>query len=315
MKFAHFTDLHYAAMRASFRKNRISELGLNLLGDMINKIDADTDFIANGGDFIQFEKTFDKSLDKIWMKAVHNTLLNSGFSVVSNIGNYDGERIGGLKEVGKLLDIPHGNYFFDHNDKNGDQHRVIILNQEFQDTPGDQMLFPWSDETLEFVQSALTTSPSQSVTFFSHTPCDDFDWQQANTALHGFNVSNNFRPNSAELRVIMEESGKSILFMAGHTHLETSDAHKNVCYMTVQGMTEATSNGSEVPFARWVNVARDGDHKINIQQHGYKAQSWSWEMKDGSFVKRPYRAPEPQAPTARISGYQSDQPELLLSAE
>jgi len=280
MKFAHCTDVHYAEERASFRKNRISERGLELIGNMIDSLEPETDFLVNSGDLIQFEKSFHPSLDKIWMGSVRDAFHKSGLPVYYNIGNYDIERTGGIEAVGQLLNAPHTSHYFDHTDPDGKQHRVIFLNQEFQAVPGDQILHPWSDENLELVKEALATSPGQSVTIFSHSPCDDFDWQQANTALHGFNVSNNYRPNSAELRTIMEESGKSILFMAGHTHIETSDAHKNVCYMTVQGMTEATTNSSEQPFERWVAVQRSGDDKISVRQHGYMAQSWCWEMKN-----------------------------------
>lgn len=310
MKFTHCTDIHYAAQRASFRKNRISERGLELAQTMLLTLDPQTDFLVNGGDLIQFEKGLDPALDTIWMSAVRDAFNKSGLPVHYNIGNYDGERIGGLEAVGQLLGTPHTSYYFDHMDRNGTPHRVIMLNQEFQAVPNDQMLYPWSDENLQLVERALRKSPSQSVTIFSHSPCDDFDWQQANTALRGYNVSNNFRPNSAELRGIMERSQKNILFMAGHTHIEISDAHKNVCYMTVQGMTEATSNGSEKPYGRWVGIHRDGESRIHVQQHGYMAQSWSWESKNGIFARKAF------TPSQKWQNdYSSDQPELLLSAE
>lgn len=307
MKFAHCTDIHYAQERASFRKNRISEQGLELVGGMLRNLDPQTDFLVNGGDLIQFEKSFDPSLDKIWMSAVRDAFHTSGLPTHYTIGNYDIERTGGIKAVGELLNAPHTSYHFDHTDKNGTAHRMILLNQEFQAVPDDQKLYPWSDDNLVFLEDALRTAPGRSVTIFAHSPCDDFDWQQANTAMRGFNVSNNFRPNSAELRGLMESSGKSILFMAGHTHIETNDQYKNVAYMTVQGMTEATSNGSEKPFGRWVSIHRDGEDTIRVQEHGYKAQSWSWDLKNGHYAKK--SAPALDAHSSH------DLPERSLGAE
>ncbi|MFN3699954.1 MAG: metallophosphoesterase family protein [Alphaproteobacteria bacterium] len=292
MKFRYSTDIHYAETRASFRKNRISEQGLSLLHQSIVNRDTDTAFFVNGGDLVQFERSTPTELAQAWMRAVVDEYKKSGLPFHVTVGNYDIERFGGLKQTAKFLDIPEKSYYFDHDG----QHRVIVLNQEFQAVPNDQTLYPWSDENLELVRQALHTAPSKSVTIFAHSPCDDFDWQQASTTLRGYNVSNNYRPNSSVLREIMEESGQNILFVAGHTHIEVFDQHKNVKYITVQGMTEVISKENGQPYGRWIDVHRIGEDQIDVRVHGYKPHSLSWHYADNG-------------------DYPTYQPVMLLAAE
>ncbi len=276
MKLRFITDIHALTEAFTKRSGRLPEHGIPILRGALKNARAEgIERIVDGGDKFQVQADKPAQADIDMLKLMREEFKKSGLPTDHVLGNHDIERTGGIKGAAAILGIPDSHYHVDTQDG----HRLIVLQEPFKEDPRGCVLFPWSQSSLDFVQERLKDAPTKSVTIFAHTPCDDFDDDaEIGMALRGFDFSNAYRDNGAELRKIMEQSGKNILFVSGHTHIAMERAHKNVRYLTLESPVEKISDANPSPSGRYCDIERNGEDKINITIHGYKPREFSWNF-------------------------------------
>ncbi|MFP4312884.1 MAG: metallophosphoesterase family protein [Alphaproteobacteria bacterium] len=288
MKFRYFTDAHMEDERTSSRPYRYSEQAEHLIRDCIQSCDNDTSHIVFGGDAIQLNKRKGKDhLEKL-MRKFGSLAASAQQDFRAVAGNHDFDYFGTLAEVSKLWGIDVRNEYIDI----FDGHRLIFINDSFHEK-GLENLKPYSQDTIDFVERAVKNAPTKSVTLFSHTPLDHDDWYETKMLMHDGDPEFCFRPNTSEIRDILEQSGKNCLVLSGHSHFEGVSRDKNVIYMTVQSLVEAVRTDPSQIYARWVDITRNGETDIFINQHGYKARDYHFTF---DKMSAPQNASAPQAP-------------------
>jgi hypothetical protein len=281
MKLRFVTDIHAIDPLAepfNKRAGRMPHMGIPILcKDILSTLKRDgIDRIVNGGDVIQVQADQLPQVDIDMLARIRDEFNKSGLPVHHILGNHDIERTGGIKGAAEILGIHPGHSFVD----TPDGHRLIFLQEEFKDDPRGTVLYPWSDHAMAFLKDKLASAPTQSVTVFAHTPCDDFDWQEMSTAMRGLDFRNSFRENSWLLRKVMEESGKNILFVAGHTHIGMEYSYRNVRYLTLRSPVEKISEDNPIPSRCFADIERIGDDQINVTMHGHgrAPHKFSWSF-------------------------------------
>jgi predicted phosphodiesterase len=281
MKIRFVTDVHALTEAYHNRSGRIPEMGIPILRETMSTAKQDgVDKIISGGDCIQVQCNKPAEADIEMLGIMRDVFNEAGLPVYHVLGNHDIERTGGIKGASEILKMDesdlviseHGHAYTD----TADGHRLIILQEEFKDDPRGTVLNPWSEHAMAFLEEKLATAPSKSVTVFSHTPCDDFDWQEMSTIMRAFDFRNAYRENSSDLRAIMEESGKNILFVSGHTHIDMQYSHKNVRYLTVGSPVEKISGDKPTPSQRFCDIERIGEDTIKVQIKGHAPHEFTW---------------------------------------
>lgn len=284
MKFRYFTDAHMEDERVESRPYRYSELAEGLIDDLVETSPDEMSYLIFGGDAIQMNRPkgqeHHENLVKKFMTAVSKT--KAEFEMVA--GNHDYDYFGSLEKLSDLFGIDINNKYID----TADGHRLIFINdpQKFHER-GMGHIMPFSQETLDFVDGAVNSAPTKSVTLFSHTPLDHNDWYETKMLMHDGDPEYSFRPNSREVTDILEDSGKNCLVVSGHTHYETVSKDKNVVYMTVQSLVEGVRSDPDQVFARWADFEREGEDIIRVKTHGYDAREFEWQFNDNEVHNAP----------------------------
>ena len=284
MKFRYFTDAHLDNDRTESRPFRCSELAEGLIGDLVDTSPDDLDFLVFGGDAIQMNRPkgqdHHEDMIKTFYAAVSKT--KAAFEMVA--GNHDYDYFGSLEKLSELMGIGLESKFID----TPDGHRLIFINdtEPFHDRQLNHIK-PFAQETLDFIEAAVNGAPTKSVTLFSHTPIDHTDWYETKMLMHDGDPEYSFRPNSDEVRDVLEGSGKNCLVVSGHTHYETISRDRNVVYMTVQSLVEAVRTDPAQVFERWADFEREGDDIIRVKTYGYDAREFEWQFDDNAVHNPP----------------------------
>lgn len=282
MKFRYFTDAHLEHERIDSRPFRYSEQSKDLIEQCVETSPDNLDYLIFGGDAMQMNRNKSRehheSLIAEFVAAVSKT--KAEFRMV--VGNHDYDYFRNLDDLSNMFGVELKNNYIDTNDG----HRLIFINdpKPFHER-GMGHIMPYSQETIDFVNMAVNSAPTKSVTVFTHTPIDHDDWYETKMLLHDGDPEYSFRPNSDEIRQILEESGKNCLVVAGHTHYETVNKENNVVYMTVQSLVEGVRTNPDEIYARWADFEREGEDIIRVKTHGYKAQEFAWYFDDEAALE------------------------------
>lgn len=279
MKCRFFTDSHLASERVATRPLRYCEQAFDLIQDCVITCPSDYDLIVFGGDSIQRNPKKSEQYHIDLLKEFRRATLPARVPFQYVSGNHEHDSLGDFNKIALHLGLPVHNHVHD----TPDGHRLIFVNEAFHKT-GINNILPFSQKTLDFVQKAVDTAPTRSVTLFTHTPINDFD--------HYVNMVNNrdgdseyvFRPNAKSMRDILENSGKNCLVVTGHSHYEICEHHNNVVYMTVQSLVEgvetAPDDDREIVHRRWADITRGGETDIFIRLHGYDSKDIIWDFQN-----------------------------------
>lgn len=267
MKIRFFTDAHHAHERTASRPHRYSEMALALTRECAATTPPDFDALVFGGDAIQQNKRatrpYHEDLLREFGAAVRQ---NTAVPVYAIAGNHEFDYFNDLGAVSALTGIAMHPPYLD----TPDGQRLIFLNDKFH-CQCERVLLPFSEENLGFLEQALRSAPGKAVTLFTHTPLDDFDEHLGKIVTRDYDAEFSFRTNTAAMRDIIEQSGKNVLVLSGHTHYENFSRHGNAAYLTVQSLVEGVRGAAqETVFERWVDIERPNDTDIRIRLHGYK---------------------------------------------
>ena len=266
MSIRFFTDSHHAPERTPTRPFRYCEQSLPLIKDCLDSVGKDCEAVVFGGDAIQVAKDKPRAHYETLMAEFGAAARQSPVPFYAIAGNHEYDYFRDLDKLSALSGVAYGNKVIDLQDGQ----RLILVNEEFH-CKEEVTLFPFSDHALDFVRHAVESAPGNMVTLVTHTPIDDFDSYFTKIVIRDFDPEYSFRSNAADLRAILEDSGKNCLVLSGHTHYENFSSKANVAYMTVQSLVEGVRTATqETVFGRWVDITRDNDTDLHIKLHGYK---------------------------------------------
>lgn len=188
MSIRFFTDSHHAPTRSSDHPFRHCERSLSLIKSCFNTLSKECEAVIFGGDAIM--ATFDESY------SYHETLMQEFGAAARQspvpfhaiAGNHEYDYFRDLATLSALTGLPYGNNVIDL----ADGQRLILVNDQFH-CDDFLVLYPFTDQSMEFVQKAIESAPTNMITLMTHTPIDDFDAYRTRIVLRDSDPEYNFR--------------------------------------------------------------------------------------------------------------------------
>lgn len=235
-----FTDAHYAEGLTTC-KTRTCWQSMEKVKRVLAAL-SDADLIVQLGDLINVSGDHETDLKNI--RAMQNLLNSYGKTCLSVLGNHDVEA---EKKYVFLPGQKQGYYSVDL-----DEVRLIVLDgcftsegESYEDTGWDwtDSLIP--DHELQWLRETLDAAAGGAVVFCHQ----NLDAREGDPHVIR---------NAAEVRRILEESGKVMAVLQGHCHSGCRNEQKGILYHTFRALCE----GNEIPCA----MVMVGDHGIQIEE-------------------------------------------------
>ncbi|MAE51790.1 MAG: hypothetical protein CMH27_08260 [Micavibrio sp.] len=268
MSIRFFTDSHHAPSRPSPKSSRHCERSLPLIQQCLNTITIDCEAVIFGGDAIMATYNQPQIYHETLMQEFGAAACQSRVPFHPVAGNHEYDYFRDLDRLSALTGLSYANKVIDLNDGQ----RLIFLNDQFHDH-GLRILYPYTDESLDFVRTSMAEAPTNMITLITHTPIDDFGPHLAKTIRRKDDPAYSFRSNAGALRKLLENSGKNCLVLSGHTHHEHFFHHRNVAYLTLQSLIEGVRAAwPEKTHARWADITRKDENSLHIKLHGHNGR-------------------------------------------
>lgn len=273
MKFAIINDAHIGLEDAGYFKGiqrKLTHQAERLIQEFVKKMNGDEhpEFVVNLGDSI--EDVNDRDQDFGLFDKSRKLLADLNVPVYTLIGNHDVRTLSS-SDLAKLFGYEEMYYSFDH----GGFHFVALsfvmtgnhtvdLGDIFAEVPADQL--KWLKQDL-----AMTDKPT---VVFMHYGLADDDMQGNfwfETAPEKGLLS-----NRAQVRKILEDSGKVKAVFTAHQHWNRMHEHAGIPYFTITSLVENFNNDGVAAEAHTiVNLTKD---KISVEVKGNDPAHYSYEF-------------------------------------
>lgn len=230
MRIGLFSDVHYCRETVQ-EGNRRCALSFEKLKYALSDFQKrDISLLICMGDLCDVSLTGDAQENRMCLTRIMHEIRASGLDFLFITGNHDClvapvdelSRMIGQELAPKIVDTP--------------EYRLICLDANFSSdgTHYDPAGFDWRDtnvpsDQLAFLKQSLADSDRECIVLI-HEPVDS-----APEECYRVN-------NAAEVRNILEASGKVKLVLQGHMHEYSDIVENGIRYMTVVGMCEGTDN-------------------------------------------------------------------------
>lgn len=190
------------------------------------------------------------------VKDYFNRLAAPVYSVLGNhdvrhLSRHDNEAITGCPSLSYSVDV--GDYHF------------VFLNPDVD--PDKREGLHAAAEELAWLKADLAATAKPTV-IFSHVPlCNDKTDDARAAALRGGPANPFFYPQGADIRAILEDSGKVILCMAGHLHRHRHREINGIHYVIQDSLTQTWRKKYRIPTGTFSFLELDDD-KITIKIQG-----------------------------------------------
>lgn len=257
MKFAIITDSHIGPSPFYRGNNRImsfeSERVITELVETLNS-QNDIEFIAQLGDISQDDLRYPSvEFDRENFKRALFYFGKFKAPVHHTVGNHDRENLT-YEDLCALLHREKLHYSFDV----GDYHCVFLYTRHFNHS---RMII--EPDQIEWLAADLAKTTRKTLVFMHH-PISDQDL----TGCFWFEGTPHkaFVENRAEVRAVLEASGKVIAVFNGHLHRNNMWTHNGIPYFTLQSCVEDVSN-TGTPSKSYTIVTVEGD-KVSVDVRG-----------------------------------------------
>jgi len=234
LKIGLFSDSHYC-------KEPVPEKGRNSFLSFEKIREAMEDFKKNRADLVmclgdmgdigEHRENSQKDL-----KELVEMIRSYGIPFLYVAGNHD-FKVAYIEELGNLVNLPVPPMTYDT-----EEYRFICLDANYESNGKHYSPdgYDWTDvnvpeEQLEYLRQALAGTEKECIIAI-HEPIDK---ESAKRSRFGEGASTN---NAAEIREILEASGKVRLVLQGHLHEYYNICKNGIRYITVTGMCEGTPN-------------------------------------------------------------------------
>jgi len=254
VRFGFLTDLHYA---------EIPPAGTRIYGDSDNKVadcikvcnDQRVDFIIEGGDLKDQGSDGTSSLS--YLRTIETEIQKFDGPTYHVLGNHDADNISKTQFLTNVANtnIPPASKYYSFDIK-GVHFVVLDANYRSDGVDYDRGNFDWRDANIPQVQLDWMTSDLAStrnpVIIFVHQLLDG--------------TGDHYVKNAAEVRTVLENSGKVIAVFQGHFHTGSYNQINGIHYCTLKAMVEGaypTSNafaivevvpGSKITIDGYISV-------------------------------------------------------------
>ena len=223
MKIGLLADLHYSSADLDQSERRSAE-GLTRLAEFIKATEG-CDFLLNLGDIVN--GSGDRELDRADLRRVLEALDEQPLTCYHVIGNHDLWALP-REELVAELGIPSGDYSF----KRGDV-RFIVLDANYApdgSSPSNWTVAHVSESRLVWLKRVLERGDFKWAVVICHHCLDDFGTSER---------PDEYAPdNAAEVRAVIEASGKVPLVLTAHYHKGRLRPINGVMYYTQPGICE-----------------------------------------------------------------------------
>ena len=244
IRFGVVTDTHYADVVST--PTRFYRESIPKLTECINLMNSEAvEFLVELGDFkdTDWNKPVSYTIDYLQtIEALYQQFNGPAYHV---LGNHDIDRISKAQFLANISNptgiAPNATYYSYNN--NG--FHFVVLDPNYSGLVIPQEELDWLEQDLEAANS----------------PAIIFVHQMLETSSGGTDL---YVANHAEVRNILEESGKVLAVFAGHYHTGSYKKIKNIHYYTLKGLIEGT--GEENNSYAIIEV----DENYNITVLGYR---------------------------------------------
>lgn len=215
VRFAVVTDIHYGPDV----RGKLGTTALSCVQDFRKAAcDFNADFIARLGDDITSQGP---KRDLHDTQTIEQEFAKACTPVHFLDGNHDGRHIGQRNL----------SYYKDYNG-----HRFIFWNPNVRLPSPIGLFLP--DKDIKWLKSVLDKTSTPTIVF-SHIPLDNEpDDNRRDLHFNRHVGMSSYYPQGPQVRKIMEDSGKVILCMAGHRHVDQIKTINGIHYITQQALTE-----------------------------------------------------------------------------
>lgn len=223
VKFAVVTDIHYGLNRAN-KKGKQAPALVDRFVRIANK--KKMDFAVDLGDRVTTTALDEDKKHLTNLKQHFNALAMPKYSVHGNhdlhrMSRTDNEQILGVPAVSHAQNIKGFTFVF--------------WNPEIRSPGQSGFNVPFDD--MEWLKDALAAATGPCVVF-SHIPLDNTEEDNRQAHMRDGIPHASFYPQGAQIRKIMEESGKVFLCMAGHRHRNRHQEINGIHYITQQSLVQ-----------------------------------------------------------------------------
>ena len=259
IRFAVVTDIHYGFDRANKKGSRAPKL-MDRFVKVANG--NNIDFSVDMGDRVSFS-TPDKDRHYLGQLTQHfNQRATPHYSIHGNHDLYNLTRaenaaILGRDTESRTVDI--GDY------------TLILWSPNTNGRDGDGYLSAWA-EHVDWFEQALNSTTKPCIVF-SHVPLDNSMQDDLNTRLSPGKYFPAFYAEGAQVRKMMEDSGKVILCMAGHRHRNRHQNINGIHYITQQSLVQRHEKLGK-PIGAF-SVVTIGQADIKIKGYGIRQPDYT----------------------------------------
>lgn len=246
------TDIHYGFDVGNKLGSKAPRL-MEQFANAVNKYNPDC--VVDMGDRISCRN---RETDMGYLRQIKKHFNEIASPVHHMIGNHDA-RFMSREDNEKITGSPGTSYSHDYQG-----YHLVFWNPNV--SIGQNEGLKLSDEDLQWLRDDLARA-DKPVILFSHVPLDNDpqDYEEERREYSGI-AGRFYYAQGADVRKILEESGKVIMAMAGHRHCKRHREINGIHYITQQSMTSAY-NGTKRPMGTHAFVEIE-DGKINIALKG-----------------------------------------------
>ena len=273
MKFAIINDAHIGPSESGFEKGihrKLVNQSETILASVITTLNQaeKPELVINLGDSI--EDVNDRQVDIRSFNQFLSLVAPIAAPIYHSIGNHDVRTLTEA-EIARLLGYEKMYYSFDH----GQYHFVVLSFQIIGDHTHikEDILAIVPPEQIEWLKTDLKQTDKLALIFTHYGLAEDDMkgnfWFAADPHFAMFD-------NRAEIKKILEQSGKVKAVFNAHQHWNRMHVENNIPYFTVTSMTENFKNDG-VPTKAYTIVHLDQD-KIEVTVKGNDPAQWEFRF-------------------------------------
>ncbi|MBI4030895.1 MAG: metallophosphoesterase [Proteobacteria bacterium] len=264
------TDVHYGIDSGC----KLGSKAPRLMKKFIRAVGAGApDFILDMGDRISHRNQRD---DAKRMKALKSHFNEIFIPLYCLVGNHDIKNLS-REENERIMGSPGASY-----SRNINGYHFIFWNPNVNNGDTGLKLDP---DDLQWLKDDLSKCRGPAI-LFSHVPLDNdtddnIKAYASSAAATGIITNRFYYDNASDIRETLEKSGKIILCMAGHRHINRYREINGIHYITQQSLTNQYKEKYRIPAGTWSMLEID-DGGITVTLHG------KTRLKMGGKLRRVY---------------------------